>query len=144
MGRSMILSCLEQERAMSQSSFVDAFLAPGAGRNKRLERIEALIDWAPVAALVKSVRPGETGRPPYAPLSMVKALLLQRWYGLSDPGLEEALVNLLFDAETSGGLLIAIAPDRAALVERELRARELPVHALGEFVQHSGVHVEIV
>jgi selenide,water dikinase len=46
-------------------------------------------------------------------------------------GLEEALVNLLFDAETSGGLLIAIAPERAAVLERELAARGLAACAIG-------------
>jgi selenide,water dikinase len=49
------------------------------------------------------------------------------------PGLEEALVSLLFDAETSGGLLIAIAPERAPALERELAARGLPVAEIGSF-----------
>jgi IS5 family transposase len=31
------------------------------------------------------------GRPALSPLPMFKLLLLQRWYGLSDPGLEDAL-----------------------------------------------------
>ena len=74
-----------------QGGFAEAFLPAGFGRNARLERIAALIDWAPIEALVKRVRPGRTGRPPYRALVMVKALLLQQWYGLSDPGLEEVL-----------------------------------------------------
>ena len=48
-------------------------------------------------------------------------------------GLTQELVGLMFDAETSGGLLIAVAPDDAATLERELRARALPVHAVGVF-----------
>ncbi len=47
-------------------------------------------------------------------------------------GLEEPLVNLFFDAETSGGLLIFVAPEDAATLERELAARGVPVHAIGE------------
>ena len=75
-----------------QSSFVDALLPAGMfGRNERLERISALLDWSRIKALVQDVRSGETGRPPYRPLAMLRALLLQQWYGLSDPGLEEAL-----------------------------------------------------
>ena len=73
---------------MAQDSFIDALLPAGFGRNERLERISGLIDWNRLAALVRKVRPGETGRPPYEPLAMFKALLLQQWYGLSDPGLE--------------------------------------------------------
>ncbi len=47
------------------------------------------------------------------------------------PGLEEALVQLLFDAETSGGLLIFVAPGDAGTLERELVARAEPVHRIG-------------
>lgn len=59
-------------------------------------------------------------------------------------GLAEPLVNLLFDAETSGGLLIAVPPDQSATLERELRARSLPVHCVGEFTARRDVAVEIV
>jgi selenide,water dikinase len=48
-------------------------------------------------------------------------------------GLEEARVQLLFDAETSGGLLIVVPEARAGLLERELRARELRVSRIGRF-----------
>lgn len=39
------------------------------------------------------------------------------------------------DAQTSGGLLIAIGPDRAEALERALSARGVPVHAVGEVVE---------
>jgi selenide,water dikinase len=54
-------------------------------------------------------------------------------------GLDAALVSLLFDAETSGGLLIAIAPERAQRLERELAARGVPVWPVGE-VEPAGAH----
>jgi len=53
-------------------------------------------------------------------------------------GLEEARVGLLFDAETSGGLLIVIPEDSGDALERELRARDLPVHRIGRFVPFTG------
>ena len=71
--------------------FVYSLLPAGFGRNARLERISDLLDWARIEAIVRVVRPGREGRPPYPPLAMVRALLLQQWYGLSDPGLEMAL-----------------------------------------------------
>ena len=49
------------------------------------------------------------------------------------PELDEVRVNLLFDAETSGGLLIVLPEARAGALERELRARELPVVRIGRF-----------
>ena len=62
-------------------------------------------------------------------------------------GLDRALVDLTYDAETSGGLLIAIAPDRAAALEDALRSRGVPVHRIGEVVARepgSDVAVELV
>ncbi len=55
-------------------------------------------------------------------------------------GIDDALVNLLFDAETSGGLLIVVPAERAADLERELAARSLPICRVGTFVA-SGEHV---
>ncbi len=60
------------------------------------------------------------------------------------PGLDEPLVNLLFDAETSGGLLIVVSPSDAATLERELAARALPIECIGEFIAPSGVQVEVI
>jgi IS5 family transposase len=100
---------------MDQGSFIDALLPAGFGRNERLERIASLIDWAPVARLVGTVRPGERGRPPYAALSMFKALLLAQWYGLSDPSLEEALLDRVSFRRFCGLALDAATPDETTL-----------------------------
>ncbi len=59
-------------------------------------------------------------------------------------GVEDALVNLLFDAETSGGLLIAIAAAAAASLERELAARAVAVHAIGRALGRGAHTIEIV
>jgi IS5 family transposase len=100
---------------MGQESFIDALLPAGFGRNERLERIGGLIDWVPIARLVGMVRPGDTGRPPYDPLSMFKALLLAQWYGLSDPGLEEALLDRVSFRRFCGLALDAATPDETTL-----------------------------
>lgn len=100
---------------MEQRGFAEAFLPAGFGRNARLERIAALIDWAPVGALVRRVRPGTTGRPPYRALAMVRALLLQQWYGLSDPGLEEALSDRVSFRRFCGLALEDPTPDETTL-----------------------------
>src|SRR6185436_9190653 len=56
-------------------------------------------------------------------------------------GLEEARVDLLFDAETSGGLLIVLPEERAGALERELRARDLPVLRIGRCVEQRGKRI---
>jgi IS5 family transposase len=100
---------------MGQDSFIDALLPRGFGRNERLERIAGLIDWEPLRRLVSLVRPGETGRPPYEPLSMFKALLLAQWYGLSDPALEEALLDRVSFRRFCDLALDAATPDETTL-----------------------------
>jgi len=59
-------------------------------------------------------------------------------------GLDETLVNLVFDAETSGGLLICVPAAAAAKLERELAARDLPVCAVGEVLPHGAHWIELV
>ena len=55
------------------------------------------------------------------------------------PGVEPWLQNLLFDAETSGGLLLALAPDQAAKAQQRLRDAGAAAAALvGEFKAQSG------
>jgi IS5 family transposase len=100
---------------MSQTSFVELLIGNGIGRNERLEKIARLLDWSPVGALVEKVRPGDSGRPPYPPLAMFKALLLQQWYGLSDPGLEEALLDRVSFRRFCGLALDGATPDETTL-----------------------------
>jgi len=61
-----------------------------------------------------------------------------------DAGVDAALVDIAFDAETSGGLLIAVDAAKAADLERELAARDVPVHAIGEVIEDTGHVIELV
>ena len=53
----------------SDPTFLDAFLPSNAGRNDRLDRIDRLIDWPKVAALLDDVYAAPEGRPAYRPLA---------------------------------------------------------------------------
>ena len=57
-----------------------------------------------------------------------------------DPGVDQAIVDISFDAETSGGLLIFVAEAKRSALEAELSARSVPVQAVGH-VQPGGDHV---
>ena len=59
-----------------------------------LRKIDGQIDWRPFKGLGLLYHP-TLGRPSHPPLMMFKALLLQQWYGLADPGLEEAICDRL-------------------------------------------------
>jgi len=80
-----------------------------------LERIGELIDWRAVGELLRGLHDSPHGAPAYPPLTMVKALLLQQWYGLSDPGLEEALSDRLSFRRFCGLPLDAAAPDHSTI-----------------------------
>ena len=111
------------EKRIGEGSFLDAFAGPRVGRNRRLERIEDLFKWYRFEKLLKPLR-SDVGRPGYPSLTMFKALLLQQWYDLSDPGLEEALLDRLSFRRFCGFSLDDETPDettfvrfRSALVE---------------------------
>lgn len=59
-------------------------------------------------------------------------------------GLDPVRVNIAYDAETSGGLLICIPNERAAKLEDELAQRDLPVCRVGEVVTRGGGIISLV
>lgn len=121
-------------RTDEQLSLAEALMHPRLGTNARLERIDALIDWRGVSCALVKLRQGERGAPPYPALVMFKALLLQQWYGLSDPGLEEALSDRLSFRRFVGLGLDDATPDHATLwrFRAALQARGVAVAAFAE------------
>ena len=79
-------------REMGQRSMAKVLLPGSLGQNRRLERIDQAADREPMRELVARVYSAKEGDPSYPPLLMVKALLLQQWYNLPDPQMEEALI----------------------------------------------------
>ncbi len=90
-------------------SFVDYFVEQKRHVNTFLDKINSLIDWKPIEKLLKQKykkQASADGRPAYPALPMFKLLLLQRWYSLSDPGMEEALNDRISFIRFSGFPLI--------------------------------------
>jgi selenide,water dikinase len=58
-----------------------------------------------------------------------------------EDGVPEEIRHILFDPQTSGGLLFGVAADRAADVEDRFAKAELSVWQVGEVVEGSGVRV---
>jgi transposase, IS5 family len=81
-------------RQLGQLSLADG-LVEGAGANRQLAKIAALVDWTAFERLLGAIYAAPVGRPSYGPLVLLRCLLLQQWYRLSDPGLEEALADRL-------------------------------------------------
>jgi IS5 family transposase len=78
-------------RDMGQPSLAESLLPETLGHNERLELIAEAFDWDRFGRLLARVHSAQEGRPSYPPLMMVKVLLLEQWYNLSDPQMEEAL-----------------------------------------------------
>ncbi|MDI9078098.1 IS5-like element ISXo1 family transposase [Xanthomonas oryzae pv. oryzae] len=73
--------------------------AEGLGKRKQTRReiflaeMERIVPWKRLLALIEPHYPvsGRPGRQPYALATMLRIHLLQQWYALSDPAMEEAL-----------------------------------------------------
>ncbi len=59
------------------------------------------------------------------------------------PEVDPALVALVFDAETSGGLLIAVPAERASALECELAARGALVAPIGEVLERASTSIRL-
>ena len=103
------------ERQIGQLSFTDGLVNEAARANAPLQRMAELVDWSAVEALLGGLRSGSIGAPGYPALALFKALLLQQWYGLSDPGLEEALLDRLSFRRFLGLSLSEPVPDHSTL-----------------------------
>ena len=77
-------------REMGQPSLA-SLLPETLGHSERLERIAEAFDWDRFGRVLARVHSALEGRPSYPSLMMVKVLLLEQWYNLSDPQMEEAL-----------------------------------------------------
>jgi transposase, IS5 family len=80
-----------------------------------LRKIDSQIDWRPFEKVWEPLYHPKLGRPSHPPLVMYNALLLQRWYGLSDPGLEEAICDRLSFQRFLGLSLTDPVPDETRI-----------------------------
>jgi IS5 family transposase len=81
-----------------QLSFGDAEDLGGRKRTRRevfLAEMDQVVPWKALLALIEPHYPklGRPGRQPYALATMLRIHFLQQWYALSDPAMEEALVD---------------------------------------------------
>jgi transposase, IS5 family len=121
-------------RELGQLSLADGLVEGGAGRNRQLEQIAALVDWPAFERLLGEVYAAPVGRPSYGPLVLLRCLLLQQWYRLSDPGLEEAVSDRLSFRRFVGLALADPVPDHSTLsrFRSELVRRGLTERLLAE------------
>jgi IS5 family transposase len=120
--------------------FADYFIEQRKHVNTFLDKIDQFIDWKHVEKLLKKKYKktmSADGRPAYPPLPMFKLLLLQRWYGLSDPGLEEALNDRISFIRFSGFSLTSSLPDHSTICRFRNNLLELGLYEklFGEIIK---------
>ena len=92
--------------ALKQRSFSSLEQAHKNKRTKRevfLDEMDAVVPWARLEALISPHYTKPRKRRPQMPLAvMLRIYFLQQWYGLSDPGAEEALYDMHSMRDFSG------------------------------------------
>ena len=89
------------------------------GQNESLERIDRTVDWEGFRRLVQGVYGATKAGPAILPVMMVKVLLLEQWYVLSDPQMEEALRDRISFRRFVGVDLQDHTPDHFTLSRME-------------------------
>jgi len=122
------------ERVNAERGLVDAWTASLGGPKTAalLDRLDKAVAWetlvGPIAALPEYRGPakGENkgGRPAWPALTMLKCVMLAKWFGLSDPQLEECLQDRLSFRRFVGLSLNDSTPDQTTFVRFRARLRE--------------------
>jgi len=102
-------------------------------REKFLSEMDAVVPWQVLIDLIEPHYPKASkkgGRPPYPLAIMLRIHLLQQWYSLSDPAMEDALIEVPTMRRFAGiELIIDRIPDETTILTfRHL----LEKHELGE------------
>ncbi len=114
---------------MTQLSFSDA---EHAGKRKQTRRevflaeMEQVVPWKEVLVLIEPHYPkAGRGRHPYAMETMLRIHLLQQWYALSDPAMEEALYEIASMRQFARLSLLEAIPDETTILNfRHLLERQ--------------------
>jgi transposase, IS5 family len=101
-----------------QMSFSQAYVERRTRKNTFLKQIDQIIDWKPIEKEINKVyKKGQSvdGRPSYSGLILFKMLLLETWYNLSDPGVEDLVNDSLGALRFCGLTLEDEVPDHSTV-----------------------------
>lgn len=120
------------ERINAAPTFTDSLTADlgGPRTGALLDQLDAAVPWEQLAKPVRKLyRNGvQGGRRPWPAITMLKCLMLAKWFGLSDPQLEECLKDRLSFRRFVGLSLHDETPDETTFVVFRRRLREQQVH----------------
>src|SRR5271163_2877878 len=102
-------------RDFSQPSFAEAFVTGYTHGGGALEAIDKAFDWGAFEVLLSPIHGSTKGAPGYPAVTMLKIVLLQQWYTLSDPAAEEAVRDRLSFRRFCGIPLTCETPDHSSI-----------------------------
>ena len=112
---------------MSQLSFSDAEYAGKRKKTRRevfLEEMEQVVPWKALLKVIEPFYPvAGRGRKPYALDSMLRVHLMQNWFALSDPAMEEALYEIASLRSFARLNLNEPIPDETTILKLQAPAR---------------------
>ena len=118
---------------MDQLTFGDADFA-GKGRKTRKERflteMEQVVPWSILERLIESAYPvAGNGRRPYPLRTMLRIHLMQNWFSLSDPGMEDALYDMPALRQFAKLSSLSRIPDETTILNFRRRMEEYDLGA---------------
>lgn len=99
---------------LKQQSLADALIVEHEAL-RELDDVEEIIDWSRIEKKLENIHNKNAGQQAWPPLMMFKALILQAWYGLSDPQLEKQMARDLLFRRFVGISLSQSVPDHSTL-----------------------------
>lgn len=138
------------ERRNADPSLVDGMTADLGGPRtaELLDRLDRVVPWETLARPVRKLYKNDAGGAPAWPaVTMLKCMMLAKWFGLSDPQLEEQLKDRLSFRRFVGLSLIDKTPDETTFVRFRKRLREADLdrtlfEAAGRHLEKLGVLVK--
>src|SRR5271170_7583921 len=121
-----------RERESAQLSFADTVVSQLGGKRTQalLNQLNAAIDWESLAKPIRAIyRNADGGSPAEPVVMMIKILMLQKWFNLSDPQAEEQLNDRVSFRRFVGLRGEAAAPDETTIVKFRRRLREANLDA---------------
>jgi len=104
-----------REQVDKQISLSEYGLEKRGISNPVLEKVAGLVDWKPVEQRIEQAYCKNFGRPAYEIGVMVRVMVLQHLYGLSDPAMEQALRERLSFIKFCGLSLEDAVPDETTI-----------------------------
>ena len=116
---------------MQQISFTDAEFTSKKRKNRRekfLEEMEIAVPWDKLESVIEPHYPkAGNGRQPYPLSTMLRVHVMQHWYNMSDPAMEDALYEIQSMRRFAGLTLSGPIPDETTILKFRRRLEKYKI-----------------